>query len=237
MRRFFTGEEITKSFVLQGFEAHHIKNVLRLKPGDSLTLCDGKGYDYNAVIQGFAGDGVLLDCEKPVLNDSEPRIHTSLYLAYTKSERLDYAVQKSVELGVRQIFLFSSERCVALHSDKRLERLRRIGYEAAKQSGRAVLPQVCYLGNIAAALMAERDPAARKLFCYELETRSIRTSLVNLPAKVDIMCGPEGGFTAKEAIFATKTGWTSVSLGKRILRAETAPITALSLVMYEAREI
>ncbi|GHV32283.1 ribosomal RNA small subunit methyltransferase E [Clostridia bacterium] len=237
MRKFFCFDGIDDVLTLTGTEARHIKTVLRLKIGDAVVICDGAGKDYNAVIREFTDDGVVLEIGAVIQGNREPKLMTNLYLAYTKAERLDFAVQKAVELGAAHIRLFSSERCVAEHSDKRVERLERIALEAAKQSGRSVLTDIKYVGGISNALLYDRNPGVLKLFCYELETAPIRGEFVDLGGEVSIMCGPEGGFSEKEAVFASKTGWRSVSLGKRVLRAETAPIAALSVVLYAAGDI
>ncbi|MCL2083956.1 MAG: 16S rRNA (uracil(1498)-N(3))-methyltransferase [Oscillospiraceae bacterium] len=237
MRRFFwDGSQKDGLVELTGSEARHIHSVLRLKPGDGVILCDGGGNDYSAeLIRCDAGAAVLTLLGR-LDKTNEPACEVCVYLAYTKGDRLEYAVQKTVELGASAIYMFESERCVTHYSENKLARLSRIAFEACKQSGRGKLVGVFHAGDMAAALLHDRRRSL-KLFCFERSRNSIRERLASPPGPVCVMCGPEGGFTDAEAIFASKTGWLPVSLGKRVLRSETAPVTALSIVLYEARDI
>ena len=237
MHRFFRdGAQNGGIAELTGGEARHMRSVLRLKAGDSVILCDGKGNDYTAELTGYQGESAILSVGPRIGETNEPDTEIAAYLAYTKSDRLEYAVQKTVELGVSVICMFESERCVAHYSENKLARLSRIAFEACKQSGRSRLVTVSHAGGMAEALLHDRR-SALKLFCFERSRRPIRECLGRLPKAVCVMCGPEGGFTDAEALFASKTGWSDVSLGKRILRSETAPVAALSIVLYEARDI
>ncbi|MCL2080656.1 MAG: 16S rRNA (uracil(1498)-N(3))-methyltransferase [Oscillospiraceae bacterium] len=235
LRRFFwSGEAHNGTVLLTGSEARHISKVLRIEIGQSVVMCDGQCGDYQAVVEQIGNNGVKLRIGERTASENEPALNAALFLAYTKGEHLDFAVQKSVELGAGEIHLFTSERCVAAGSANKLERLNRIAMEAAKQSGRGKLVKVSDSGGFADALT---KAGGLKLFCYEKENISIRAAAGELPEKISIMCGPEGGFTENEAALAAAAGWRSVSLGKRILRAETAPLAALAVLMYQAREI
>lgn len=232
MRRFFWNGESSDGFVvLMDAEAKHMSKVLRIEIGQTVILCDGNGNDYQTTVEQIAQDAVKLKLGSKILENSEPKLDVTLYLAYTKGDHLDFAVQKSVELGASEIKLFSCERCIAKTSANKTERLNRIAYEASKQSGRSKLVNVSDAGRLSDVLLAAKG---LKLFCYELESKPLRLEIINIPQKVSVICGPEGGFTNNEAIFAVKTGWKSVSLGKRILRAETAPLAVLAILMYQA---
>jgi len=235
MRKFFwNGENQDGAVVLTGTEASHISKVLRIEAGQTVILCDGNYNDYLAAVEHIDRNSVKLKLGKKILEKNEPKLDTTLYLAYTKGDHLDFAVQKSVELGVNEIKLFISERCIAAGSANKLERLNRIAFEAAKQSGRSRLINVSDAGSFSDVLLSAEG---LKLFCYELASQSIRTLITNLPEKVSVICGPEGGFAESEAKSAAEAGWECVSLGKRILRAETAPLAALAIIMYQAFEI
>lgn len=235
MRRFFwNGENQEGTVILTDTEAKHMSKVLRIETGQTVILCDGNGNDFEADVEHIDRNAVKLKLGKKILENNEPKIDVTLYLAHTKGEHLDFAVQKSVELGVNKIKLFQCERCVATTSENKQERLNRIAYEASKQSGRSKLVEIMDAGDFSNVLLSADG---LKLFCYELESKPLRPEIVRMPEKVSVICGPEGGFTQNEAIFAEKTGWKSVSLGKRILRAETAPLAVLSILMYQAFEI
>lgn len=235
MRRFFWNGESSDGFVtLVDAEAKHMSKVLRIEVGQTVILCDGYCSDYNATVEQVAQNTVKLKLGDKILENNEPKLDVTLYLAHTKGDHLDYAVQKSVELGAGEIKLFSSERCIAQSSANKTERLNRIAYEASKQSGRSKLVSVTDSGGLSDVLLMAKG---LRLFCYELESKPLRPEIINMPQKISVICGPEGGFTNNEAIFAVKAGWKSVSLGKRILRAETAPIAALAILMYQAFDI
>jgi 16S rRNA (uracil1498-N3)-methyltransferase len=235
MRKFFwNGERDGNTVVLSGSEALHLSKVLRLKIGQELILCDENCNNYSAITELVRNDIVKLRIVKSIPEDNEPKIDVTLYLAHTKGDNLDFAVQKSVEIGVKDIKLFTCARCVSTGSKNRLERLNRIALEAAKQSGRSKLVKVSDVGNLSSVLLSADG---LKLFCYELATEKISLSLNEMPSSVSVICGPEGGFDEREVSSATNAGWKAVSLGKRILRAETAPLVALTVLMNKAFEI
>jgi 16S rRNA (uracil1498-N3)-methyltransferase len=171
-------------------------------------------------------------------------------MAYSKGDRLDFAVQKSVELGVHEIILFESERCVAVPKDipKKISRLQRIALETAKLCNRGIVPEVISGGNLSTVITKVSVESAQAsnlaLFFYECENRlSIKDILEQklLPPfkgedcetkSVSIITGPEGGFEPHEAELAISKGISTISLGTRILRSETAPVIALATIMY-----
>jgi 16S rRNA (uracil1498-N3)-methyltransferase len=166
-----------------------------------------------------------------------------VYAAFSKGDRLESVVQKATELGVYEIVLFESRRCVARPDpgalERRLERLRDIALDAAKQSGRGRVPGVLAASSFTAAVT--RAASARlPLFFYEDENRLyLREALEEerTPATVSLITGPEGGFDPEEAVLAASAGCRSVGLGPRILRCDTAPVAALACIMMKYREL
>jgi len=210
----------------------HIR-VLRLSPTETFTVCDGNGQDYQCTLDGDTAKIASLS-----QNEAEPNTPCIVYLAYTRGERMDYAIQKSVELGASAIHLFPSERCVVKYDEKsrpkKAARFEKIALEAAKQSGRGRIPAVTTHPDFKKAMQNAAD-ADLSLFFYENEaTRTLRMALeaqANLTS-ISIIIGPEGGFASGEVALATELKLLPVSLGKRILRAETAPVAALAGVMF-----
>jgi len=239
MARFF----VTASNIFGGIaylsssDAEHIK-ALRIRNGETFTVCDGNGTDYSCVLTKMDKDGAEAQVLETSPSVGEPSVKVTIYAAFSKSDKLDHVVQKAVELGAEQIVLFPSRRCVARPEGtalvKRLLRLSRIAEEAAKQCGRGIVPTVTAMTSYEAAIEAAAG-ADLPLFCYEDETElSMAQAMASCPeAKtVSIVTGPEGGFEYEEAQQAAACGLKSVTMGKRILRCETAPLVALTAVMY-----
>ena len=222
--------------ILRGRDAEHVR-VLRLRPGEDVIICDGQGTDYRCRL--VYADREQAEAEvvevRPCL--AEPGISVSVLCALPKgNEKSDAIIQKCVEAGAVEIAFFSSSRCVArpAEPEKKLDRWQRIAEEAAKQSGRGIIPQVRWLGDFTAAL----DLAVKKelgLFMYETGEREALDTVLSGAAKAKsaaIITGPEGGFAQFEADLAKVCGLHICSLGERILRCETAPVVALTATMY-----
>lgn len=224
--------------VVTGEDAHHMLKVLRMKPGESLTLCDSRGSDYACTFVQVAPEGAVCRVEGVSRSRGEPDVCVTLFMGLPKGDKMDFIVQKAVELGAAEIVPFLAERSVSRPDAKTLrkkcERWRKIAREAAMQCGRGCVPSVGEpVTQAQAAQMAAGSDAP--LFLYEDEREhGIRQALAGRrPATVSLMIGPEGGFAPQEAQTAVQAGMLSVSLGPRILRCETAPLAALSAVMYE----
>ena len=221
--------------VLRGENAHHAGRVLRLRPGEAVTLCDGKGTDYDCTVETLEKDAVTCRVLGSHPADTEPKQQLTLFMALPKGDKMEFIVQKAVELGVSEIVPYLSKNCVSRPDkmDKKVERWRKIAVEAAKQCGRGVLPAVHAVVPAAEAvrLAAQAETA---LFLYENEKQTgLRDALAGGVGKtVSLMVGPEGGFAPEEAAAAKDAGLVSVSLGTRILRCETAPVAALAAVLY-----
>lgn len=235
MPRFFTNEIYENNITLTGSDAVHVGRSLRMKPGEPLTVCCG-GIDYNCEISEITSDTVYLSLKEKVVCAAEPNIEVTLFQAVPKMDKLEYIIQKSVELGVSRIVPMLTRRCVSRPDErdfaKKLARLNKIAAEAAKQSGRGIIPQVTPIVSYKKALemMKELD---RNVLLYE-EEGGVSFGEVDLTGAktVGLVIGSEGGFDREEAEACTAVGAAQVWLGKRILRCETAPITALSILMF-----
>ena len=235
MPRFFiSGQPENGLLTLHGEDAHHAGRVLRLRPGEAVTLCDGAGTDYDCVIETVEKEEVAcrVQCSHPA--ETEPRQRFTLCMALPKGDKMDFIVQKAVELGVHEIIPYVSKNCVSRpdKTEKKVDRWRRIALEAAKQCGRGCLPQVEAVVTVEQAVerAAQCETA---LFFYENERETgLHDALSGgVGETVSLMIGPEGGFAPEEVEMAAQAG-RSVSLGTRILRCETAPIAALAAVLY-----
>lgn len=236
MPRFFVDELPENGvLVLRGENAHHAGRVLRLRAGESVTLCDGKGTDYDCMIEMVEKDAVICRVQDCHPAQTEPKQRITLFMALPKGDKMEFIVQKAVELGVSQIVPYLSQNCVSRpdKTDKKVERWRKIAVEAAKQCGRGVMPAVHDVVPMAEAVR-QAAQSETALFFYENEKQTgLRDALSSgLGKTVSLMIGPEGGFAPEEAASAREAGLISVSLGARILRCETAPVAALAAVLY-----
>ncbi len=236
MPRFFTETIDETKGIISGDDAKHIAKVLRMHPGEKLVACDTMGKDYDCVIAEVSDKEVTLTVERVYTSETEPTVKVTLYQAMPKSDKMELIIQKAVELGVSAIVPVQTKRCVsrpdAKSMAKKLERYNRIALEAAKQCGRGRIPQVLPMLDYSEAIAAMKSDDRAFLF-YENSTSSFRKELEQGVSSVSIMVGAEGGFDEAEVEQALAAGVASLSLGKRILRCETAPLAALSIIMYE----
>lgn len=237
MPRFFvehvTGNEIT----ITGADAAHIGRVLRMGAGESLVVCDtSSDTEYFCKIVSVEPEAVRLAVDEARHCAAEPSVKVHLYQALPKADKMELIIQKAVELGVTDITPIQTRRCVscpdAKSMGKKLERWRRIAYEAAKQSGRGKIPQVHELLDYRQAV-ASATQYPLSLICYELGGKSLRVLLEDCPDRVALIIGAEGGFDEGEVAHAADCGVETATLGKRILRCETAPLCALSAIMLQ----
>ncbi len=236
MPRFFTETIDETKGIITGDDAKHIAKVLRMHTGERLVACDTMGKDYDCVIAELSDKEVALTVERVYPSETEPTVKVTLYQAMPKSDKMELIIQKAVELGVSTIVPVQTKRCVsrpdAKSMAKKLERYNRIAMEAAKQCGRGRIPQVLPMLDYSEAIAAMKADDRAFLF-YENSTSSFRKELEQGVSSVSIMIGAEGGFDEAEVEQALAAGVASLSLGKRILRCETAPLAALSIIMYE----
>lgn len=221
---------------VRGRDAEHIR-VLRLRPGEDVIICDGQGTDYKCRLVRSEKEEAELEVLEVTPCVTEPSVAVTVLCGLPKGgDRTDYILQKSVEAGAAEIAFFNCARCVAKpdEPDKKLERWQRIAEEAAKQTGRGVIPKVGWVGSLVGAL----DAAVKKdvgLFMYETGDRESLSDVLDACRDIKsaaILTGPEGGFEKYEADLARGAGLHVCSMGERILRCETAPIVALTAVMY-----
>lgn len=236
MPRFFVDGPAGGEYFLGGEAGRHGAKVLRLRPGESVTLCDGRGTDYPSTVRENTGDGLLLDAGGPVPSLGEPGTKITVCQCLPKGDKLETVVQKAVELGAYEIWPVESRYCVAKWDNKSLEkklsRLRKIALEAAMQSGRGIVPRVLEPAGLKSALETAQS-AGDILFFYEKADEGLHSCLKGTGNRLFLFIGPEGGFSKEEAAMAEGLGARIASLGPRILRTETAPIAALSAIFYE----
>ena len=234
--RFFINGDIGNSAVIPGEDARHISKSLRMHAGDMLTLSGGKGIDYGCVIEKIEKDAVTVKVLYSQPSEVEPSVKVTLFQGLPKGEKFDLIIQKAVELGVSKIVPMLTDRCVSRPDgdaeQRKHERWQKIASEAAKQCGRGIIPEVVPLCSFDYALKLMKQPL--KIIFYEGGGRSLRKILTESHDKdIAVMIGPEGGFESREVGEAEKLGAVKATLGPRILRTETAPIAAVSAIMYE----
>lgn len=225
---------------LQGEAGRHGAKVLRLRPGEGVALCDGKGTDWPCTVAENTGDSLWLTVGEPVPSRGEPKTRVTVCQCLPKGDKLETVAQKAVELGAHSIWPVESRFCVAKWDaraqPKKLARLQKIALEAAMQSGRGMVPQVLAPAPLAAALQAAAAEG-QVLFLYERAVLSLREGLRGAGERLFLFIGPEGGFSQEEAELAERLGAKICGLGPRILRTETAPVAALAAVMFEKGEL
>ena len=228
---------------IEGKDAEHLR-VLRLRRGEKLIVCDGEGNDYECRLTAVGPGSAEAEVVRVIPSRSEPDVSAQVYAAFPKGDKAETIVQKSVELGASRIVFFRSERCVsrpdAAAIIKKLERWNKISEEAAKQCGRASIPEVGIEQSFE-TMLEHASQAQLGLFFWEEERqRSLKKTLEAAGdgiVSASIVTGPEGGFEKREAEAAEKAGLIPVSLGKRILRCETAPLCALAALMYHTNNL
>ena len=242
MVRFFVNPEDLDAEVLTltGENAQHAK-VLRLKVNEQVLVCDGKGREALCRIQEVSGNAWSIAREEIRESTSEAAVQVRVYLAFPKADKLEHVIQKATELGAYEIIAFPSARCVSKPDEKslkkKLERWQKIAASAAEQSGRGRIPLVRVLPSYSAAL-EEAAQSDKALLFYENEHAVTLKMALSESAynTVSLLTGPEGGLEEREVEQARIAGLQVCTLGKRILRCETAPLCALSAVMYDAGE-
>lgn len=234
MPRFFVPPFSGEETAVTGEDGRHIARSLRMKVGEPLTLCDGLGTDYHCEITGFAGDEVFVRVVERAPSRSEPSVKVTVYQGLPKGDKMDAIVQKAVELGAWEIVPVLMRRSVsrpdAKAAVKKAARWQKIAEEAAKQSGRGILPQV--LAPMEFSKAAERAAEAGPvLLFYEGGGEPLKELVYPDSSQLSFFVGPEGGVAEEEAQLLTEMGAQVATLGPRILRTETAPLAALAAIM------
>lgn len=242
MTRFFVDENSMtgNSIILTGENASHAK-VLRLKVGEQVLVCNGEGEEALCTVEAFDSTTYTLSVLEHRQSITEPQIRASIYMAFPKADKLEHVIQKATELGAYEIVTFPSARCVSKPDEKslkkKLERWQKIAQSAAEQSGRGRIPKVVVLDSFAKALERASSSDLAILFYENEHATTLHMALEkDNYSSVSLLTGPEGGLEEREVQQASDRGFRICTLGSRILRCETAPLCALSAVMYAAGE-
>lgn len=242
MTRFFVKPEELEgdTLILTGENAAHAK-VLRLKPGEQVLVCGGQGSECLCAVAQTSAEALTLEVLERRCSDAEPSVRVSIYMAFPKADKLEHVIQKATELGAYEIVAFPSARCVSKPDDKSLrkkaERWQKIAASAAEQSGRGMIPRVVVLPGYAQALERAAQTDLPLIFYENERATTLHMALENSTfATAALLTGPEGGLEEREVQAAVDAGFRVCTLGKRILRCETAPLCALSAVMYAVGE-
>lgn len=242
MDRFFLEDNnIDIGYISNKEDIKHISKVLRLKPGDKIEIVDKAGMEYICELKDVSSGSIEYDVISKSLIKREFDIRYHLYQGIPKGSKMDTIVQKLTELGIYSITPVSFSRCVAEISEqkeeKKVSRLQRVAYEAAKQSKRLIIPHVKNPVDIKGLIKELEDNDVNIIFYEDEKNITIKDIVQDIkdknPENIGLIIGPEGGITKEEAELLKKHGCITASLGSRILRTETAPLAALSILSYE----
>lgn len=245
MPRFFVSPESISGDTITVTEGdyNHIRNVLRMRVGESITVCDGQGSEYNCEVAGYSDGECLLAVKERIPSTVELPIEITLYQGLPKKDKMELIIQKAVELGAARIMPVLCERTIVKLEDpkkeqRKMERLRAISESAAKQSGRGILPEIADPKKFADAIADAKERGCVILVPYEnadgMQATKDAFDKAMKAGKIAVFIGPEGGFAREEIAIAEANGASIISLGRRILRTETAGITVLSALMLQA---
>lgn len=227
-------------YLLGGEDAHHVRHVLRMTPGEALTLCTPAGMDYDCVITGFTAQEVILRLRSCRPNTAETKEALRIYQCLPKGDKLEQVIQKSTELGAAEIVPVQSSRCIAkltpATAQRKQSRWQKIAETAAKQSGRGRIPEIPPARSFQQALLRAAREGTVLLF-YEGGGRPLRDLLAEQKGPLSLFIGPEGGFSPEEVQLAKTNGASIVTLGQRILRTETVAPAVLSMILYARNEL
>ena len=237
MSRFFVApEDVGAEYITieNKEDLHHMNKVLRLKAGDEIDVSDGDMWEYHGKILSLEPECCQVEILDKQKFSAEPETKITLFQGIPKQGKMELIVQKAVECGACEVVPFISKRCVSRPDAKQLakktERWQRIAYEAAKQCGRGIIPQVGSTIDIS-KIPALISPENTGILFYECAETPLREAVGEFTRNIDIVIGSEGGFEQSEAEKLIAAGLKCASLGKRILRCETAPIAAISVLM------
>ncbi|MBR6790794.1 MAG: 16S rRNA (uracil(1498)-N(3))-methyltransferase [Oscillospiraceae bacterium] len=231
MPRFFTETLSGDRALLSGEDAAHISRSLRLRPGEEIDLCDGKGTDYHCRILSI-GETVEVEILDRHPSETEPKVRLILYQACPKGDKMELIIQKAVELGAYAVVPVLTDRCISRPDGKsmakKLVRYQKIAEEAAKQSGRGLIPEVRPLLTLK---QAAESYEGKGIVFYEKGGERLNQLVTGDEEAISLFVGSEGGFAPEEIELLESKGVLTATLGKRILRCETAPLCGLSVVL------
>ncbi len=239
MRIFIENEyKVGQVFDICGGDAHHISRVMRMRPGDTVEVVSTGSVLHKCTLTDVQKESITLTVTSVCTEKNEPTIKVTLYAGLSKGDRFDYLIQKAVECGANHIVPFVSSRCIARPEkadfEKKRLRFEKIALEASRQAKRSKAVTVGDIVQFNEALL-QASSADISLFLYEAESNTSLSSAISHERAYNfaIVSGPEGGFSESEAQMARQAGLSSVSIGRRILRCETAPIAALCAIMFQ----
>ena len=240
MRRLFYKGLLADTIEITGSDAHHLMHVMRAKAGQEVTVVDDEGSVARMEMTAFREDAVTLVLKERLAANTESPLELVLAQCLLKADKMDYVVQKAVELGVTEIVPVKSHNCVVRYDAKkaaaRQARWQKIAEEAAKQCGRTALTEVTPIMDLSNLIRENSDTEDTEIvFCYENEDETTVKSCLQAAKgkRLILLIGPEGGFTLDEAQAVQEAGGKAVTLGPRILRAETAAVAAVTVAQYE----
>ena len=240
MAWFFTNEISGDSFEIEGEDARHISKSLRMKVGESLTLCTLDGRRHECEITAFSTDSVTVKVLSSTICEQEPSVKITLFMALTKGDKMDDIVQKSVELGVYEIVPVLTARCISRPDEKQIkkkvQRWQKISDNAASQSRRGIIPQVKDMMTLKEASNV-CNCFDKAIVFYECGGEKLRDIIDEDIKTLAMFVGSEGGFEESEIDILKANGVTPTTLGTRILRAQTAPIAGITAVMYQTKNL
>lgn len=239
MPKFFIDEKIENEVVLTGETAFHIARSLRMKVGEEVVLCDGKGTDYGCIIEKITKSEVHLSVAFKTPTETESDIKISVYQGLPKGDKMAEVVKKCTEIGAHDFHPVIMKRSIMKVDEKsaerKLARLRKIAAESASQSRRGIIPEVYGFENYESAL--ENCESERIILFYENGGERLNSVLKRFKEEnvksIAVVIGAEGGIDETELEFAKEKGACVATLGKRILRTQTAPVCAVSNILYE----
>lgn len=245
MHRFFVPQLYAEEMYIEGVDARHISKVLRMQPGTHLQIVSDDGVSALAEIIAIDSERVTVRCLEKLAESHEPRVRLVLAQGLAKGEKMDFIIQKAVEMGAYSVIPVAMEHSVVrldgAKSAKKVERWQKIAESAAKQSKRDIIPQVQPVQSMAE--MLAKCACQTKIIAYECEDRlSLKAALRAAEetggiTELLLIIGPEGGISESELEQARQAGAVPVSLGRRILRAETAGLVAISAIFYETGDL
>ena len=242
MAKFFISNNLIKDnkIFLDGENANHIINSLRCKIGEEIEISSGDGYDYICKIEEINKNSVIAKIIDCFGNESEPKTKITLYQGLPKSEKMELIIQKCVELGIDEIVPVNTDRTIVKlvgKEDKKIVRWNKISEAAAKQSRRGKIPAILPILNFSDAIK-QANKNSLNIIPYEKEKSNTIKSIIKQfnGNSIGIFIGPEGGFSEKEIALAVGNNITPITLGKRILRTETAGFITTAILLYELED-
>jgi len=243
MQRYFVAPEQLKQdqIVIMGDDVHHLKNVMRCQPGDEIICCAGEGEDHLAEIELITAKEVIARVKKTFPSIGEPNVHVTVAQSIPKGDKWEWVLQKGTEIGAVRFVPFISERTIvkidARKQDKKVERWRKIAKEAAEQAHRGRIPEVS-APLTWTEMLAKAKQAETAWICYEKGGKPLKAVWKEALARdIFLIVGPEGGFTEREVAEALEAGIQPITLGPRILRTETAPLVALTSILFASDDL